>query len=102
MGPGIFGVAMFVLWVWAILDVIATDAMLIRNLEKMAWLFLVLIFPAVGAIAWIALGRPVNAGWRPGDTESRQPRQSRPGQGGQSGGRPGWVAPEDRDDWGSR
>ena len=100
MGPGLFGAAMFVFWVWAVLDVIATDAMLMRNLEKTTWLFLVLMFPGVGAVAWVALGRPVNAGWRPGDTETRQPRQAGPQ--GQSRGRSEWVAPEDRDDWGSR
>lgn len=95
--PGLFGVFLFALWVYAVFDVIATDSMLVRNLPKITWLFVVIFVPSVGAIAWIALGRPPYAGWRPGDTESR-------GSGSQyrAPSRPQrrkFVAPEDRDDW---
>lgn len=83
--PALFGTALFIVWVYAILDIIATDEMFIRNLPKMAWLFLVVLIPGVGAIAWLALGRPPNAGWAPGDTRTRPPRR--------------FIAPEDRDDW---
>ena len=69
--PGLVGVALFALWIWAVLDVIATDRVLARNLDKMAWLFLVIFVPTVGAVAWLALGRPVNAGFRPGSTQVR-------------------------------
>ncbi len=69
--PGLFGLAALAFWVWAVLDVIATDRILIRNLDKMAWLFLVLIFPTVGGVAWVALGRPANAGFSPGSTSTR-------------------------------
>lgn len=68
LAPGLFGLALFVLWVWAVLDVIATDRSLIRNLDKTMWLILVIIVPSVGAVAWLALGRPVNAGFTPGST----------------------------------
>ena len=99
LGPGMFGVVLFALWVYAVLDVIATDSMLVRNLPKTTWLLLVLFVPSVGAIAWIALGRPPYAGWRPGDTEYRST-----GSIGNSGTtrppkRRGFVPPEDRDDW---
>lgn len=70
-GPGLFGMLMMALWVYAVLDAIATEAMLVRNLPKMTWLFIVLLFPGIGAIAWLALGRPLYAGWRPGDTAAR-------------------------------
>ena len=70
--PGIFGLALFVLWIWAVLDVIATDRSLIRNLDKMVWLFLVIFIPTVGAVAWLALGRPANAGFSPGSKNIRQ------------------------------
>ncbi len=69
--PGLFGLAMFALWIWAVLDVIATKRILIRNLDKMIWLFLVIFVPTVGAVAWIALGRPANAGFTPGATTIR-------------------------------
>ena len=65
---------LFLLWVYCVFDVIATDSFLARNLPKMAWLFLVIFLPAVGGVAWLALGRPINAGWRPGDTTVRQRR----------------------------
>ena len=32
--PGLVGVALFALWIWAVLDVIATDRVLARNLER--------------------------------------------------------------------
>ena len=69
--PGLLGVVLFCFWVWAVLDVIATDRILIRNLDKTIWLFLVIFVPTVGAVAWLALGRPVNAGFTPGSTASR-------------------------------
>lgn len=80
------------LWIFAILDVVATDEVLVRNLPKMAWLFLVILVPTVGAIAWLALGRPMYAGWLPGDTRRRSP---------------GWSqrqvrGPEDSDEWNRR
>jgi len=71
LAPGVFGLALFVLWIWAVLDVIATDKVLVRNLDKMVWLLLVLFVPTVGAVAWLALGRPANAGFSPGLTSIR-------------------------------
>lgn len=88
MGPGLFGLAVFSLWIYSIFDVIATESMLVRNLPKNTWLIIVLLFPGVGGIAWLALGRPLNAGWRPGDTAVRSRR--------------GVVGFEDSDDWSSR
>ncbi len=70
-GMGIFGVAAFVLWIYCVFDVIASDEVLIRNLPKFMWLMVVLFLPTVGGIAWLALGRPLYAGWRPGDTSGR-------------------------------
>ncbi len=83
--PGVLGLALFAVWVYAILDIISTEEALIRNLPKAAWLMLVIFVPGVGAIAWLAVGRPLNAGWAPGDTRVRQRRT--------------YLAPEDRDDW---
>ena len=77
LAPGIFGFALFVLWIWAVFDVIATDRALVRNLDKIMWLLLVIFIPTVGAVAWLALGRPVNAGFTPGATYTRPSRLDR-------------------------
>ncbi len=59
---GVGGTFLFLLWIWAVLDVIATDNILIRSLPKTTWLMLVLFIPSIGAVAWILLGRPEGAG----------------------------------------
>ena len=84
-GGGLIGFLLIALWIYCILDVIATDEVLMRGLPKMAWLIIVVILPDIGSIAWLALGRPVFAGWRPGDTTGRRTRRV--------------VGPEDRDDF---
>lgn len=74
---GIGGVVFFVLWFWAILDCIATDSILVRNLPKTTWLFVVILIPTAGALAWLLLGRPEGAGlsvggnYRPPDYTQR-------------------------------
>ena len=84
-GGGLIGFLLIALWLYCIFDVIATDEILVRSLPKMAWLFIVIILPDIGSIAWLALGRPQYAGWRPGDTEGRPMRRV--------------VGPEDRADF---
>lgn len=56
---GLFGVLMIGLTIFAVVDVITTDEGSVRNLPKMMWLLLVLLFPLVGSIAWLVAGRPV-------------------------------------------
>ena len=75
--PEAFGTVLILLWLYCIFDVISTDESVIRNLPKMAWLMIVIFLPDVGSIAWLLLGRPLYAGWRPGDTEYRKPRTVR-------------------------
>lgn len=77
LGEGIFGVLLFFLWVYCIIDVIASDATLVRNLPKLVWLFVVIILVDVGSIAWLALGRPRGAALTPGATSPRPQRQQR-------------------------
>ncbi len=89
--PTAVGLVMFAVWLFAVLDVITTDEMLIRNLPKVVWLFLVVLIPPVGVIAWFAGGRPVGAGLRPGTTRSRPTRTWQD--------RPRARGVEDRDDW---
>jgi Phospholipase_D-nuclease N-terminal len=73
---GFVAVALFLFWIWALLDCIATDSALCRNLPKPMWIILVLILPDIGALVWLLLGRPEKADWRPGSTDysaSRRP-----------------------------
>jgi hypothetical protein len=46
------------LTVYAVVDCVQTDEQRIRNLPKLLWLLLILLFPLVGPIAWFIAGRP--------------------------------------------
>jgi hypothetical protein len=87
VGFGLVPLLLFALWLYCIFDVIASDAVLVRNLPKGAWLILVIFLPDIGSLAWLLLGRPLYAGWRPGDTTSRRPPPPRA------------LAPEDSPDF---
>jgi hypothetical protein len=65
---GIGGIVFFALWFWGILDCMATDSALVRNLPKTTWLFVVIMIPMAGALVWLLLGRPEGAGLRIGGT----------------------------------
>jgi hypothetical protein len=54
---GGFGLALFVLWVFCVIDVITTDAALCRNLPKPVWVLIVLLLFDVGALLWLVAGR---------------------------------------------
>jgi hypothetical protein len=73
---GLVAAALLLLWVYCIFDVIASDSAVVRNLPKTMWLFIVILLPDIGALAWLLLGRPERAGWRPGDTTQREQRWS--------------------------
>jgi hypothetical protein len=57
---GLVGLVIVVVWVYAIFDVITTDAAAIRNLPKLVWLAIVIIFGelAIGPVLWFVAGRP--------------------------------------------
>jgi hypothetical protein len=73
---GLFGIVTLALWVFAIVDVITTDEGSCRNLPKVGWLLLVLLFPLVGSIAWLVAGKPHSfaGSARPGVFERHAPR----------------------------
>ncbi len=73
LGGGLIGILLIALWAYCIFDVISTDEALMRNMPKVLWLVVVILLPTVGALAWLLLGRPVNAGLRPGDTSTYRP-----------------------------
>lgn len=94
--PVALGLILFLVWAYAIFDVITAESALIRNLpHKLVWLAVVGILHVVGAAAWFAFGRPLNASLIPGSTRSGPSRswQQRPPQGTASGadGNRDWV-----------
>jgi hypothetical protein len=57
----------------ALIDCLSTDEYEIRNLPKIVWAFLIVLFSPIGGIAWFLAGRPKKApaahggeGWWPG------------------------------------
>jgi len=70
------------LWVGCFIDVLLTPDGAQRNLPKLAWVFIVLLVPDLGSIAWLVAGHPwQNSGARPRSTgaASRFPEYDRPG-----------------------
>ncbi len=62
MGRAIFiigaGTALIGIIIYAFIDCIRTSASQARSLPKPAWLAIILLFPIVGALLWLFLGRP--------------------------------------------
>ncbi|NUR88974.1 MAG: PLDc_N domain-containing protein [Nonomuraea sp.] len=55
------GLATLVLWLYCLFDVITTPEASCRNLPKIAWVIIVLLFPLVGSVIWLVAGRPERA-----------------------------------------
>jgi hypothetical protein len=70
---GFFFLVDLALLVIAVIDCISTDEYAVRNLPKLAWVFLILLFSPIGPIAWFVAGRPQHqrvgpaGAWRPGN-----------------------------------
>ncbi|MGH8861009.1 MAG: PLD nuclease N-terminal domain-containing protein [Jatrophihabitantaceae bacterium] len=60
LADGLGGLLLLGLWIFCVLDVLLTPDAHVRNLPKIAWLFIVLLLFALGAIAWLVAGRPWN------------------------------------------
>lgn len=76
-----YGVAFLLsmaLLVFCVLDCIATDSSLVRNLPKTLWIMLIIFLPTIGSVAWLLLGRPEKTRFSPGDTRSLPTPQARP------------------------
>jgi hypothetical protein len=61
------------LWVFCLFDVITTPEARVRNLPKLAWIFLVILFVDLGSILWLLLGRP----WGGAVSPARRPAGGR-------------------------
>lgn len=46
------------LLVYCLIDCIQADSLRIRNLSKTTWVFLIVLLPIAGAVAWLVAGRP--------------------------------------------
>jgi hypothetical protein len=72
------------LLVVALISCLSADEGAIRALPRVAWVFIILLFSPVGAIAWFVAGRPAPAVrlsngtvWRPGSGFPENERPSR-------------------------
>jgi len=63
----------FAVWIFCLIDVAQTRDDEIRNLNKGAWIIIVLFFSVPGAIGWFVFGRPDNRARRPGAYERPTP-----------------------------
>src|SRR5579862_5754215 len=76
-GGALLGLVIFGVWVFAIIDVITSDATRIRNLPKLVWLLVVVLLSVVGAVAWFAFGRPQGETWTASEPRFRPPVRRR-------------------------
>ena len=44
--------------IYCVIDCVRTDEHTVRGLPKLVWVFVVLLFPLAGSIAWLVAGRP--------------------------------------------
>jgi hypothetical protein len=77
----LFSVIVFAVWVYTLVDVVTTPQNAVRNLPKVAWVILVLLFPVLGTAGWFILGRPETAARRSAYERSAPefPEYDRPG-----------------------
>jgi hypothetical protein len=71
-----------VLCVYCLIEAISSRDDEVRHLGKVWWILLILFFPFVGSIAWLAAGRPLRAPRRPARyerTAAEFPEYDRPG-----------------------
>jgi hypothetical protein len=70
----LLGTLAFALWIYCLVDVAQTRDDEIRNLNKGAWIIIVLFFSVPGAIGWFIFGRPENRARTPGAYERTAPQ----------------------------
>lgn len=90
----LFGLVVFGLWIFCLVEVISSHEGELRNLPKLWWLVIVLLFPFAGSVAWLVAGRPQGATGRSRfeRTVPAYPEYDRPG-------RAAAVQPEDDEEF---
>ena len=53
----VLGPLLFAFWVYCVVTVLISRDDQVKHLPKIGWLILVLLFPFVGGIAWLLVGR---------------------------------------------
>lgn len=44
--------------IYCVVDCVKTDEQRVRGLPKLIWVFVILLFPFAGSVAWLLAGRP--------------------------------------------
>ena len=57
----VISVLLFVVLVFATVDIITTEEWRIRHLPKVAWVLLVVFLPLIGSVLWFVLGKERSA-----------------------------------------
>jgi len=65
------------LTVYCVIDAFQTDEADMRNLPKLAWILVVLLFPVIGPVSWLLFGRPTRHSVRPGAEQQRVEQRRR-------------------------
>ena len=91
LADGVLGLLLLGLWIFCIIDVITTDDVMMRNLQKPIWLLIVIFLFDLGAILWLIAGRP----W---EQTSRRPAQTGSTSAFSEYDRPGRFAASNPDD----
>ncbi|QBI56047.1 PLD nuclease N-terminal domain-containing protein [Streptomonospora litoralis] len=55
---GLITLLTIVVWVYAFFDALTSPAAEVRNLPKVLWLVVIVLFTPVGPLLWLFLGRP--------------------------------------------
>ncbi len=58
MFDALIAIGSLAIWLFGLFDCARTDQDRVCNLPKWAWLLIIIFFTAVGAIAWLLVGRP--------------------------------------------
>ena len=75
---GLLGLISLGLTIFCLIQAIQTPDGEVRNLAKVWWIVLILLFPFIGAIAWLVAGKPQTARG-PRSATSPYPEYERPG-----------------------
>lgn len=59
---GGFGIVLFGVWLFCVIDAITCDPSRCRNLPKAVWVLIVLLLFDLGALLWLVAGRTWNTG----------------------------------------